>query len=196
MADQLATPVDLASLLETDLDLYKATMLIECATSIVQEHAGGQRIVQVLGDTAELLGDTGSWLDLPQLPVSGVTSVTLDGVAVAEGRTCGCWNRPGTSRLWRDKGWATTPGVPSTVNVVYDHGYPAGVQDLQFARSAVLGLLRSVYGNPTGLTRLQIDDYAEAYEALAARMEASPHLQRALLRKYGRPSGLVKIGGG
>jgi hypothetical protein len=196
MADQLATPTDLASLLEKDLELYRATMFIECATAVVQETAGGQRIVEVLDDTAELLGTTASWLDLPQLPVSAVTSVTLDGVAIAEGTGTGCWRRPGTSRLWRDKGWATTPGEPSSVVVVNSHGYAAGRQELEFARSAVLGLLRSVYGNTTGASRIEIDDYAEAYEAMASRMEASPHLQRALVRKYGRSAGLVKIGGG
>lgn len=197
MADQLATPEDLASLLERDdMDEYKAVMLVECATAVVQEAAGGQRIVQVVDDTAELLGTTAAWLDLPQLPVTAVTAVTLDGGAITEGTASGCWRRPGTSRLWRDTGWATTAGEPSTVAVVYSHGYPDGHQELQFARSAVLGLLRSVYGNPTGASRITIDDYTEAYEALASRMEASPHLQRALARKYGRAAGLVKIGGG
>lgn len=196
MADQLATPEDLASLLERDdLDLYKATMLVECATSVVQEAAGGQRIVQVLGDTAELLGTTASILLLPQLPVSAVTSVTLDGSPISQGTGSGAWRRPGTSWLWRDKGWATTPGEPSTVLVVNDHGYPPGHQQLQFGRSAVLGLLRAVYGNPEGATRVEIDDYAAAYEAIATRMEASPHLQRALARKYGRTAGLTKFGG-
>jgi hypothetical protein len=195
MADQLATPEDLASLLEQDLELYRATMLIECATSVVQETAG-QRIVEVLNDTVELLGTTASWLDLPQLPVNSVASVVVDGSAITEGTASGCWRRPGTSRLWRDTGWATTPGEPSSVVVVYSHGYADGAQELQFARSAVLGVLRAVYGNPTGATRITIDDYSEAYEALASRMEASPHLQRALARKYGRSAGLVKIGGG
>lgn len=197
MADQLATPEDLASLLERDdMDLYKATMLVECATAVVQEAAGGQRIVEVEDDTAELLGTTAAWLDLPQLPVSDVTSVTLDGVAITEGTASGTWRRPGTSRLWRDTGWATCPGEPSSVIVVYSYGYDAEDQRRQFARNAVLGLLRGVFGNAEGATRVQIDDYAAAYDALTARMEASPHLQRALARKYGRSAGLVKIGGG
>lgn len=197
MADQLAKPEDLASLLERDdMDEVKAIMLVECATSVVQEAAGGQRIVQVLSDTAELLGTTASRLELPQLPVTAVTSVTLDGSAVSQGTASGTWRRPGTSWLWRDKGWATTPGEPSAVLVVNDHGYPTGDQNLQFGRNAVLGLLRGVFGNAEGATRVQIDDYAAAYEALTARMEASPHLQRALARKYGRSAGLVKIGGG
>jgi hypothetical protein len=197
MADQLASPEDLASLLERDdMDLYKATMLVECATAVVQEAAGGQRIVQVVDDTAELLGTTASRLQLPQWPVTAVTSVLLDGVAVSEGTASGTWRRPGTSWLWRDTGWATTAGEPSTVIVVYSHGLADDHQDRQFARNAVLGLLRGVFGNAEGATRVEIDDYAAAYDALTARMEASPHLQRALARKYGRSAGLVKIGGG
>jgi hypothetical protein len=196
MADQLATPEDLASLLERDdMDLYKATMLVECATAVVQEAAGGQRIVEVLGDTVELLGTVGAALFLPQLPVTAITSVTLDGEAVAQGTTSGTWRRPGTSWLWRDLGWAAVAGEPSSVVVVYDHGFAAGDQRLQLARSATLGLLRGVFGNAEGATEIKIDDYAAAYDALSARMETSPHLRRALLRTYGRTAGLVKLGG-
>lgn len=195
MADRLATPEDLASLLERDdMDAYKAGVLVECATAVVQE-AAGARIVEVLNESVELLGTVASALFLPEQPVTAVASVTLDSVAVAQGSTSGTWRRPGTSWLWRDLGWATTPGEPSSVVVVYSHGYPAGHQRLQLARNAVLGLLRGVFGNTEGATQVKIDDYAAAYDALTARMEASPALRGALIRMYGRPAGFVKLGG-
>ena len=155
---------------------------------------GGQRIVEVVGDTATLVGTTDSWLDLPQRPVSAVTSVTLDGSAVAEGTTTGTYRRFG-SRLWRDCGWATCYTEPSTVVVVYTHGYATGSQELQLARSAVLSLARGAYSNPTGISREAIDDYSVAYEVASAAMDASPHLKAALRRQYGRRAGLVRIGG-
>jgi hypothetical protein len=193
MADQLADTADLASLLESDLDLYKATMLVECATAVVQEAAGGQRLVAVSGDTATLIGTTDQWLDLPQRPVTSVTSVTLDGTALVAGTDADEYKLFG-SRLWRTDGWQTYYGQPSEVVIVHDHGYATGSQNLQLARSSVLSLLRSVYGNPEGLTRVQIDDYAEAYSALSTAMEASSGLRAAIRRQYGRRAGLVRLG--
>lgn len=196
MADQLATPEDLASFLQQDLDLATATLLIEAATAVVQEAAGGQRILEVAGDTATLIGTTDSKLDLPQIPVTAVTSVTLDGTAVtagAAGSVPSTWRRIG-NRLWRTDGWQSWIGEPSTVVVVYTHGYAAPHQRLQLARSAVLTLAAVPYGNPSGATQVKIDDYAEAYSAIAARMETARGLKSALRRQYGRGAGLVRVG--
>ena len=193
MADQLASPSDLASLLQQDLDAATATLVLEAATAVVQSLVG-QRIVEVVGDTATLLGTTDGWLYLPQRPVSAVTSVTLDGDPVTEGTTTGTYRRFG-SRLWRDCGWATCHTEPSTVVVVYTHGYATGSQELQLARSAVLSLARGAYSNPTGVSREAIDDYSVAYEVASAAVEASPFLKAALRRQYGRRGGLVRIGG-
>lgn len=189
MADQLATPEDLAALLQMDLDLATATVVIEAATAVVQEAAGRppQRLVLVENDEATLLGTTDSWLDLPQRPVTDVTSVTLDGGLITDHTRFG-------SRLWRSCGWAASACAPSTVQVVYSHGYPPGHQVLQLARSAVLSLARVTYANPTGQTSERLDDYAVAYAAVAAAMEASPHLRAGIRRQYGRGAGLVRIG--
>jgi hypothetical protein len=193
MADQLATPQDLASLLQSDLDLSTATLLVEIGTAVVQEAAGGQRNVQVVGATLTVMGTTGSWLALPQLPVTAVASVTLDGDAVTAGTTTGTYRKVG-SRLWRDVGWAPDIYAPSEAAVVCTHGYPAGDQRLQLGRGAVLGLAKSQYPNPSGATRITIDDYTEVYDAMTARLEASASLKAAIRRQYGRPAGLVRIG--
>lgn len=195
MADQLCTPADLASLLQKDLDASTATLIVEASTAVVQEAAGLQRILEVAGDTADFIGTTDAWLDLPQIPVTAVTSVTLDGSAVATGTLSGGGNyKRFGNRLYRRDGWQLLCGIPSEVVVVYTHGYPANHQRLQLARSAVLGLARTVYDNPGGRTRLSIDDYTEAYEAAQAAMSANPPLRAALRRQYGRRGGLVRIG--
>jgi len=187
MADQLATPEDLASLLERDdIDTYKATLLIEMATAIVQQACGGQRIIQVVDDPLEIMGLTDSWLALPQIPVTAVSSVTLDGEAITD------WKKFG-DRLFRKVGWQNDlgwqnrtgwplwdsyysdyfPGYdpitgahtqsygqePSAVVVTCTHGYAPGSQDLQLGRQAVLSLCASAYANPTGATSEHIDDY-------------------------------------
>lgn len=206
MADQLATPADLASALEVDsVDTATATLVIEGATAVVQEAAGGQRILQVVGDTASIVVPTGQWLELPQRPVTAVTSVTLpDGTVVAAGTASGTYRRI-QHRLWRDIGWKRQPTVglwpygvwlcdePGEVTVVYTHGLAAGDQGLQLARGWVLSLARLVYNNPTGASREQIDDYSVAYERAAAALEASPYLQKSIRRQYGRRAAMVRV---
>lgn len=210
MADQLATPEDLASLLERDdIDAYKAGVLVEIATSIVQDAAAGQRIVQVVGDVMPLIGTTDSWLDLPQIPVTAVISVELDGNVLAAGTDYKVFG----NRIWRRSGWQSNwgqwdhpyparqrlydwwpPNEPSAVIVTNTHGFPAGDQRLQSGRGAVLSLCTGAYGNPTGASAESIDDYRVTYDKLAAQMETSPHLAASLRRKYGRRGGLARIG--
>lgn len=193
MADQLCAPEDLASMLEMDLDAYKAIMLVEAGTAVVQATAGRppQRIVEVVDDEITLMGTTAAWLQIPQRPVSEITSVTLDD----EELTAGTDFKAFGSRLWRGCGWSTCWTEPSTVVVVCTHGYPDGDQGLQLARGAVLALIKGVYDNPTGSTRVAIDDYSAAYGALSAQMDASPFLAANIRRQYGAGAGLVPVGG-
>lgn len=190
MADQLCTPEDLASLLQQDLDAYKAIMLIECATAVVQEAAGGQRIVQVVDDPGEQMGDTDSWLQMPQLPVTEVSDVEIDGEALTAGTD---FKKIG-SRLWRRCGWATCWTEPSVVTYVFTHGFPTGSQDLQLGRNAVLSLNRALFDNPTGVAREAIDDYSVAFDAMSEAMQANENLRQALRRKYGMRAGFVRLG--
>jgi len=214
MADRLATPEDLASLLQRDdIDAYKAGVLVEIATSIVQEAAGNQRIVQVVDDVQPIMGTTDSWLPLPQIPVTAVSSVVLDGTTLTVGTDYLVFG----NRLWRSLGWQTNLGwpmdwplgtwgpngltnwinptsQPSLVVVTCTHGYAPGSQELQLARGAVLSICTGAYANPTGLKSESIDDYSATYGALSGQMEASTYLKSALARKYGRRAGLVRIG--
>lgn len=211
MADQLATPSDLASLLQSDVDTSTATLLIEMATAIVQQACGGQRIIEVVGDIATLGAYSDSWLDLPQIPVASVASVVLDGTTL----TAGTDYKVVGNRIWRRHGWQANLGYPwdwsyswqhatippgypvqepSTAVVTYTHGYAAGSQNLQLARGAVLSLARGGYSNPSGTTSESIDDYSASYDAMAGRMEAATFLKAALAKKYGRRAGLIRIG--
>jgi hypothetical protein len=194
MADMLATPSELASFLQKDVDTASATLALEIATGLVQA-ACGQRLVQVLNDVVVLDRDhydCGPWLDLPQRPVTAVSSVVVGATAVTDHTV-----QLGRGRLYRAYGWrsATLFGyaTPSTVTVTYSHGFATGDRRLQLARSAVLALASVAYENPNGATSEQIDDYAVRYEAAGARMEASPSLAMALRRQYGRPSNSVQL---
>lgn len=193
MADQLATSADLALMPGVDPDLppATATLLIECATAVVQAVCGGQRIVQVVDDqvTIDLDGyDDGLYLMLPQRPVQSVSAVLVGSSPVTDYTA-----ELRRGRLWRASGWRSTLlgyplSQPSGVTVTYTHGYPAGDQRLQLARSAVLSLAAGPASGATpGVAREQIDDYSVQYEAMAARLEASEFLAGRLRAQYGRP---------
>lgn len=205
MADQLATPADLASALQRDVDTASATLVIEASTAVVQE-AANQRILQVVNDTAAVFAPCGQWLELPQRPVTAVSSVTLpDGTVVAAGTASGTYRRL-RNQLWRDVGWRKQfigsgwwpygwdlGEGPTEIAVVYTHGYAAGSQELQLARGCVLSLAKGVYDNPAAATREQIDDYQVAYGAASAAMEASSSMKTSLRRQYGKRAGMVRI---
>lgn len=213
MADMLATPSDLASALQQDVDTATATLLIECATAVVQE-AAGQRIVQVVGDSVTLLGTTDSYLDLPQIPVTAVTSVARDD---SDPVTLGSDPKLIGNRLWSSIGWQGNLGYgwrtiqpggavlpsygqsPTLITVVYTHGYAPGDQRLQLARDAVISLAAKAYSSPApGVQSESIDDYQISYAvssaAVTSAMDASPYLKAALRKQYGRRGGLVRIG--
>lgn len=199
MADLLATSADLASMPGVDPDLPDATktLLLECATAVVQSVCGGQRIVQVVDDTVtlDLDGlDSGPYLWLPQRPVTAVSSVLVGSSAVSD------WSAQlSRGRLWRAYGWRSTLlgyplSQPSGVTVTYTHGYAPGDQRLQLARSAVLSLAAGpASGATAGVAREQIDDYSVQYEAMASRMEASPFLVERLRAQYGRPARSARL---
>lgn len=193
MADVLATPGDLTTLLgATDTGL--ATLLIECATAVVQA-AVRQRIVRVGADAITLDLDefnSGPDLFLPELPVVSVASVAIGATTVTDYTA-----QVSRGRLWRAYGWRSVLvgyyGQPSTVTVTYTHGYAAGDQKLQLGRGAVLGLIRQAVANPTGATSFRIDDYAATYERMAAFLEASPSLLRLLRAQYKRPVRSIRL---
>lgn len=178
MADLLAEVGDLSTFLGEDIEPDVEQLLLELATAGVQVSAG-QQIVEVVDDTVELIGGRDKWLPLPQRPVSAVASVEIDGSVVTDYTLFG-------SRLWRRQGWAPTY-KPSTVKIVYTHGYPAGDQGLQLARQATLMTAAQMRANPTGATGFGIDDYREQYSHAADRIagEVPRSLGNALRQRYG-----------
>ncbi len=177
MADQLATPEDLASLLQQDLDAATANLLLELATAKVQRAAGGQRILAATS-TAVLPGIESYWLMPPQMPVRSVSLVVLDGTTVTD------WSLRG-QQIWRAAGWMQSYSPPTEVKVTYAHGLPAGSQDLQLAREATLSLARMGYGNPGGVASEAIDDYRVSYAEADARMQMTTVMREAIAAQYG-----------
>jgi hypothetical protein len=191
MADKLATPADLRTLLGEDsasLTDAEAELMLELATGAVQA-AAGQDILEAT-ETITLIGTVESWLSLPQRPVTAVSSVSLDGDTVTDYKRFG-------DRLWREDGWASSAYEPSEVQVAYTHGLASTDQRIQLARSAVLAIAAQLFSNPNGATGFSIDDYREQYSQSASSDIAGlvpSRLQKALRRKYGPRGRLVRIG--
>lgn len=191
MADMLATAADLRTLLgedSTSLPDAEANLMLELATGAVQA-AAGQDILQAT-ETVTMMGTTESWLNLPQRPVTEVTSVSLDGESVTDFKRFG-------DRLWREDGWASAAYEPSEVEVVYTHGFAVADQGIQLARSAALTIAAQMFSNPSGATGFSIDDYREQYSQSSTSDLAGlvpERLRSALRRKYGSRGRMVRIG--
>jgi hypothetical protein len=183
VADQLCTPSDLASLLQSDLDLSTATLLIECGTAVVQATTG-QRLVRAT-TTPSIPGVWSQWLDLPQWPVVSVASVAIDGTTISG------WKLVGV-RLWRAAGWQTSTD-PVVITPTYTHGYASNDQALQPARGQVLALCAPFYPNPTGASSVKIDDYAETYATMSASMAANQPVRDMLRAVYGGAVGAIPM---
>ncbi|HWD78355.1 MAG TPA: hypothetical protein VG497_05730 [Kribbella sp.] len=192
--DTLATVADLRTLLdedETGLSDDAGTLLLELATSAVQA-AAGQRILQAT-ETVTLMGAGEQWFQLPQLPVTDVAAVAVDGQALVAGTD---YKRFG-ARLWRRCGWSSCSSEPSEVTVTYTHGYADWDGELGLAREATLTIAARMFTNPAGATGLSIDDFSQQFSQ-SNNSDVSglipDRLRAALRRKYGRRGGLVRVG--
>lgn len=193
MADMLASPEDLAALLQRDLSTVEAsaTLALEAATAVVQAMAG-QRIVRATTTDAIVWGGADPVLVLPERPVISVTSVTYGGSALTEGTASGTW-RLARDGIWRDLGWLEVAGEPSPVTVTWTHGYLDSDQEAQLGRGFTLSLARNLFTNPGGAVREQIDDYAVAYAEASAALAAQPGATALLRKQYGRRAAMVRI---
>jgi hypothetical protein len=188
MADQLATPQELASFLQlgdystlTPAKQQTLTMLTELATAKVQRAAGGQRII--LAESTAVIdlpaGYDDCYVPLPQWPVRSVAAVSLNGGVITN-----FYLR--SHALWRAERWGCWSRVPPQIGVTYTHGHAAGSQSLVLARTAVLELARGGWGNPLGMTSKAIDDYRVTYAEADARMVLPRPTIDSLAQAYGR----------
>ena len=100
--------------------------LLLAAGSAAFRKATRQTITAVAGDVATFDGDGSRVLLLPELPVTTVAAVTVDGVAI-DG-TSYEWSERGILR--RAEGW---PDAYRNVSATYDHGYDTVPEDVAYA---------------------------------------------------------------
>lgn len=186
--DPLAPVADLKTWLQDPgLDDAYAYLMLTVASGQVRA-ACGQDFTAVAGDTVTLDGTSEEWLALPQRPVTAVTAVEVNGVAV----DATSWTLS-SHRLYRRGGWDRgyyTATAPPLVSVTYDHGYAVIPDDVA---AATLAIAAEIVANPQGLTAEDIDDYKWRREGGGATAPSATLLD-AVIRRYAPRARSVRLG--
>lgn len=205
MPDPLATPTDLANLLQVDpytgAELTHVTDLLARASGEIRS-AIGQIVTLVEDDTISLpVEELGTELELPELPVVSVSAVAIDDKAVTDYKLIG-------SKLYRWLGWADRAlywiGQPANVTVTYTHGIATVPEELNTlccslaayakAQLAATGTL----GPMPGVASEAIDDYRRVNTtgdaAIAHVMELPEGTKKRLRAAYGTGAATVSMG--
>ncbi len=175
-----ASPAELASYLQQDVDTATAALLLDMAAGIIQAETR-QTLSLVTNDTVSLAGLAAD-VFLPQSPVVSVGAVTaayfaVPPVAYAVNLD---YSVRGGMLSWRRGGW-----WPDTVNVTYTHGYAVIPSDV---KAACVAIAAESYQLPGGLLE-QVDDYVPR---LAGNSPAAD-LLAVVVRRYRRRAASVLL---
>ena len=196
----LATTLDMAkrgiTLAPGESDL--AANYLDVASEHVRQAAGVQISQQT--STVELEGSIDVWLRPPGVPITAVSTVEIDDVAVTD------WLlRSGA--LWRELGWASSlrwaRPRPSKVVVTYTHGLPnvpADIIDLtcRLAAAALVAWRGSPDGAglaSTGTERqVTLGDYSVTYavDGRITEMMLPAQIREQLAARFGQTAQLVR----
>jgi hypothetical protein len=185
----IATPSELASYLQQDLDLSTATLVLALATARFELEADTK--FSVTAATYQVEGRGQPVISLPNTPVVAVTAVRVGGVTLAASDYTLVINN-----LYRVIGWgrawgstmSTAPYVgfpPQLVEVDFTHGFASAGDDV---KGAVLESAAVAYANPNAAAVLeQIDDYTirTAPDAAGFRLTPAAQLLAAEYRRGG-----------
>lgn len=158
-----ATPSDLAVYLQREAfpagaETTSAQLALDIATAVVRERTG-QDFTVVANDTVTLDTHGDEDVNLPQLPVTAVASVTTRnrGSATTTARTVNTDYEVRGGRLR----WVGAGGWPYEVTVTYSHGYATIPDDV---KGATLAVAAEIYANPEGLSQSALDDSSDRHE--------------------------------
>ncbi|MFF7365820.1 hypothetical protein [Streptomyces sp. NPDC008125] len=176
MAEPWASPEDLRILLRLDtIDQEQAAAAITAAQTVVR---GGlrQHVDQVHDDVLHLVGNGYPVLNLPEMPVTGVASVTVDGTALeAAGYR---WNRHGILRRLGGR-WP----LDADIAVTCTHGYDPVPEVV--ARVTVQVAARAWVNPKEAVGSESLGDYSVSYDK-ARTGQALTEFEDRILEPYAR----------
>lgn len=185
-----ATPSDLAAYLQraaftAGAETTSAQLTLDIATAVVVERTG-QTFTVVTNDVITLDTHGDEDVNLPQLPVTSVTSVTTRdrGSVTTTARTANIDYEVRGGRLR----WVGAGTWPYEVTVTYTHGYATIPDDV---KGATLAVAAEIHANPEGLSQSALDDSNDRHEW----SEDSPaeRMLKMVERRYKRRSLTVRL---
>jgi len=161
---------------------------LAAASSLVRDAAGCPISEEI--STLSLEGHAGTRLVLPGQPVTAVSDVALDGVAVTDYRLT-------NGALWRSQGWAAHV-APATVELTMTHGLPDVPADIveMVCRMATQALLAFREGDPAQrrVDSERIGDYSVEYSDAETGVMALTDVQtRKLAARFGNTAAMVRL---
>lgn len=181
MLEPLASVADLAAFTGRDIPAgdAAANLYLDIASGMVRDYLNSQ-VLEVLNDVTilEPAGD-GSYLLLPEMPVTRVTQVeTWDGTGwtVRDPASYVVSFMTGVITPLKTYGVTRWPSA-SPWRVTYSHGYDEVPQSI---RGAVLGVAARAYTSPVGVIQERVGSYQVRYDVQAAGF--NPIEQLALAR--------------
>lgn len=152
---QLATPSELASYLQQDLDASTANLALTTASGLFELEANTKFASTAATWTVEGCGQ--AVLAIPHHPLIAVVQVRVDSTVISSSD----YALVGQN-LYRLTGWGGRLWRPQKVEVDLTYGYTSVPDDVKLA---VLDLAAEEYRNPSNAVSEQIDDYMVRYEA-------------------------------
>lgn len=172
-----ATVSDFATFIGRDLtaaDTATASQALDLATGYIQARTG--QTISSATETVTLDGIGYGLLALPEIPVTAVASVVVEGLTWVND-TDYYWTRKGIIRQ-RRRWWGYRP---RSVVVTYTHGYSTIPEDI---RRLCLKLAQTMYENPGNVKSESIGDYSVAYGAVESNLNED---DKATLAYYSIP---------
>lgn len=150
---QYATATELAGKLQKDLDTYSANQVLTLASGLFSRTADTWWEATTV--TYTVLGTFCPSISLPFRPITAVTAVRINGVAITG------WTLVKRT-LWRQGGFGNSCNIPpDQVDIDLTHGYAAPTDDV---KAEVLDVAAQAYDIPVGaVIGESIDDYAIRY---------------------------------
>lgn len=150
---QYATAIELAGKLQKDLDTYSADQVLTIASALFSREADMWWAPQSI--TYTTLGTWCTRITLPFRPVTAVSAVRINGIAVTG------WTLR-KNALYRPSGFGTSCMIPpDQVDIDLTHGETSPPDDV---KGGVLETAGQAYEVPNGaIVALTIDDYAVKY---------------------------------
>lgn len=154
MADMLATPDELRTYIDGDVEDARAQLALTIATALVQ-NACAQRLVPVADDVVELAPRRAHIIELPERPATAVAlvEVTDHGATMWQRLDPATWQLVQGHAIWADN-WTWTW---RRVRVTYSHGFTVVPEDL---KAVVLGIAMRTVTNVNGVRSEQIGSYS------------------------------------